>query len=217
MTLVTVLDAPGNNAESSDQYTYQLCVSWPYREGFLGEPAPIEIPDSNAEKHELIQTLAATWAEPFRTLALSIPENEIIKGFAPQDFPPPLGLHSTGQAVLMGDAFHAMAMCKLAYTSTHFELRARLICLDRGEGANHAIVDVLDFSEHVMPHLKDLNDSIALRAALVEYEDVVANRTRPGVLASRQACMDAHDWPRITLASPLLTKREMNTKFGESA
>lgn len=29
------------------------------------------------------------------------------------DWAPPIGLHSNGQVVLMGDAFHLMSMCKL--------------------------------------------------------------------------------------------------------
>ena len=89
---------------------------------------------------------------------------------------------------------------------------------DRGEGANHAIVDVDDFAQHVTPTLQHhLRGGIAspaafsdLRAALDDYEQAVIERTRPGVLASRRACLDAHEWGRINEKSPLLTRRAMN-------
>lgn len=48
-----------------------------------------------------------------------------------------------------------------------------------------------------------------LRAALNAYEKAVVERTRPGVLASRRACLDAHDWGKIDDKSPLLTRRAM--------
>ncbi|KAJ0146833.1 putative FAD-dependent monooxygenase, partial [Colletotrichum tanaceti] len=83
----------------------------------------------------------------------------------------------------------------------------------RGEGANHAIIDVLDFAETVAPALDA--GFAELRAAMDVYEDRVVARARPGVLASRRACLDAHDWPRIGPASPLLSKREMMLQFDE--
>ncbi len=91
---------------------------------------------------------------------------------------------------------------------------------DRGEGANHAIVDVMDLVELVISHLVGGGDrgngKASLRAALDRYEDKVVARTRPAVLASRQACLDAHDWRRINPQSPLISKRAMNVEYGES-
>ncbi|EEU41664.1 uncharacterized protein NECHADRAFT_97732 [Fusarium vanettenii 77-13-4] len=186
---VSLLDTPGNHGDVFHPYVYQMCVSWPYREGFLDNPAPTEIPPTDDEKYKLIRRLAETWAEPFRTLALSVPEDAELKPLAPQDFPPPQDLRTPGRAILMGDAIHAMAMY-------------------RGEGANHVILDVADFVEKVLPALKESKGTEELRSALNEYEDAVVKRTRPGVLASRQACLDAHEWGRINNTSPLLTRRE---------
>ena len=107
-----VLDAPGNHPDGEYPYVCQLCVSWPYRPGFFDSPSPTDIPENNKEKLALIHQFAQTWAEPFRSLALSIPQDADLKPLAPQDFPPPLDMHSTGRAVLMGDSIHAMAMCK---------------------------------------------------------------------------------------------------------
>ncbi|KAH7122024.1 hypothetical protein B0J13DRAFT_566847 [Dactylonectria estremocensis] len=195
---ISVLDAPGNNAASSDKYVCQMCVSWPYRDAFFNKPSPTEIPETNEEKRQFIETIAKTWAEPFRTLAHSIPPNEEIKHLTPQDFAPPPDLRTTGRALLMGDALHAMAMY-------------------RGEGANHAIVDVQDFVERVVPVLKENQPLNILRGALDAYEDEVIKRARPGVLASRRACLDAHEWSRINNRSPLLTRRERNTQFMEDS
>ena len=97
---------------------------------------------------------------------------------------------------------------------------------DRGEGANHAIVDVQDFADLVSPVLSRTSISPAdgtpgpsgfedLRSALDAYEDAVVDRARPGVLASRRACLDAHEWKRIDETSPLLSRRAMKLDFDE--
>ena len=86
--------------------------------------------------------------------------------------------------------------------------RTELTCpVDRGEGANHAIVDVDDFAKHVTPALKHDPSFTDLRSALDAYEEEVVERSRPGVLASRRACLDAHEWQKIDEQSPLLTRR----------
>ena len=87
---------------------------------------------------------------------------------------------------------------------------------DRGEGANHAIVDVLEFAEGVVPHLtgtKGEGGLRQLRAALDRFETATIERTRPAVLASRQACLDAHSWKSISAASPLLSRRAMRLVY----
>ncbi|OHE97099.1 FAD binding domain-containing protein [Colletotrichum orchidophilum] len=196
---LSVLDAPRNNEDSTGTYSCQLCISWPDRSGFLGKPEPTCYPLTDAGKVELIKSFAQGWSEPFRSLALGIPADTDVKHLDLYDFPPPKGLRSKGRVVLMGDAFHAMAMY-------------------RGEGANHAILDVLDFAETVAPKLSASNSTCNfadLRAALDIYENAVVSRARPGVLASRRACMDAHDWPKISSTSPLLSKREMKLQFDE--
>ncbi|KAI9158881.1 LOW QUALITY PROTEIN: putative FAD-dependent monooxygenase [Paramyrothecium foliicola] len=198
---ISMLDAPGNSEDGAGNYNCQMCISWPFRQGFFGSPEPIEFPGTNEGRHKLIQEFAATWAEPFRSLAHSIPEDTDIKSLEVQDFPPPKELRTTGRAVLMGDSLHAMAMY-------------------RGEGANHSIVDVLDFADRLTSLLQSQAQSSGtgfsgLRAALDNYEATVVKRARPGVLASRRACLDAHDWSRINKTSPLLTRRAMIIDFEE--
>ena len=87
--------------------------------------------------------------------------------------------------------------------------------LDRGEGANHAIYDVFEFYNRVTAHLFD-TDPVTLREALDDYEDILAKRTRPAVMASRRACLDAHDWPRVKVEkSPLFLKRDPWIEFSD--
>jgi hypothetical protein len=86
---------------------------------------------------------------------------------------------------------------------------------DRGEGANHVILDVEDFVQRVVPVLKRGGEVADLRAVLDEYEKAVVQRTRPAVLASRKACMDAHSWKMVSEKSPLLTRRMPYIEFEE--
>jgi hypothetical protein len=79
--------------------------------------------------------------------------------------------------------------------------------LDRGEGANHAIVDVLELKKTVLSKFGPTAPS--LQFVIQEYQQGVAKRTLPAVLASRQACLDAHKWANLTSESPLLTRRQM--------
>lgn len=116
-----MLDAPGNHEGSAHPYSLQICVSWPYREGFFGSPTPIEIPETHEEKYKLVKEFAETLAEPWHSLILGMPTDTEMKGLKIQDLPPPKDFQTKGRAVLMGDALHAMAMCKLPY-STMFTL-----------------------------------------------------------------------------------------------
>lgn len=89
--------------------------------------------------------------------------------------------------------------------------------LVRGDGANHALVDVQDFDRYVSPLLeKSTATTTELREALSQYEATVILRARPGVFASRKAGLDAHNYEAMTMASPLLTPRMRNIEFAET-
>ena len=87
---------------------------------------------------------------------------------------------------------------------------------DRGEGANHVILDAQDFVKELIPTLQGGYDFASLRPALDKYEKSVVTRTRSAVLASRQACLHAHNWSKISNESPLLTRRMPFVEFDES-
>ncbi|KAH6703947.1 hypothetical protein VDGD_03539 [Verticillium dahliae] len=196
----SILDAPGNTPQSNkansvSMYTGQVVVSWPYQPGFQSRDSPLDFPENEDAKRALIGSFAQSWAEPFRSIAMGVAASAEVKQLELQDYVPGEGLRSAGRVVLMGDAFHAMTMY-------------------RGEGANHAVLDVLDFSEKVSPCLEAGEGN--LRAVLDAYEDGVVKRVRPAVLAARRACLDAHEWTRITPTSPLLTRREAFMHYEET-
>jgi hypothetical protein len=87
--------------------------------------------------------------------------------------------------------------------------------IDRGEGANHGIVDVAEFAKYIAPTLLAGGGGVQLRKAIDEYENVVSERSRPGVLVSRRACLDAHEWSRLDARSPLLSPRIQQVKYDE--
>lgn len=89
-----------------------MVVSWPVRDGFLNDASPLVFPDTDPEKIGLIRRLADTWAEPFRSLAHSIPADTEVKCLELSDWAPPTGLRTTGHVALVGDAMHAMVMCE---------------------------------------------------------------------------------------------------------
>jgi len=223
-----VLDAPGNNPSLSPNhrvnYTCQIVVSWPLRAGFFGSESIIPCPSTNQERLDLIRTFAETWAEPFRSLVLDIPEGTEVKPVEINDWAPP------SEAVflpdcpvaLLGDAFHPMAMCKFHNRISEHHKRLTKKQLDRGEGANHAILDVLDFVTKGATYFWEMDQRPStepgyISKALKRYGRHVIQRARPAVLASRRACMDAHDYKRIGPDSPLLSRRMMKLEFEDES
>ncbi|KAK4167792.1 hypothetical protein QBC43DRAFT_311451 [Cladorrhinum sp. PSN259] len=193
----STLDAPGNAGNKTGLYRTQLAISWPLRPNFFGSAQPTDFPAVNSERIDLIKSFASSWSEPFRSLTLQIPPTTEVKCLELSDWPPPPDFRTTGRVALLGDAFHPMVMY-------------------RGEGANHAILDVLEFVQGVLPHLY----SEQLRENLDRYEESVRDRARRGVLASRQACYDAHQWKRIfdeegKSKSPLLSRRAVRVDLDE--
>ncbi|RKU49539.1 hypothetical protein DL546_009059 [Coniochaeta pulveracea] len=194
----SLLEAPiHKNDEKDDTYTCQVIVSWPIREGRDSVFSSINT-ETNDGRISLLKRFALTWAEPFRSLVLNMPKLTKTTRITLSDWSPPCGLRTSGSVALVGDALHAMAMY-------------------RGEAVNHAIVDVVDFVELVLPVLTGEEGDGNLRTALNRYEDKVVERARPAVLASRQACLDAHNWEHAEGGSPLLSKRAMFDEFDEGS
>ena len=86
----------------------------------------------------------------------------------------------------------------------------------RGEGANHAITDVSSLVHQLLPHIQGFKDPSyrptydllkVVKETIVAYEDEMYTRSKPSVLASRQACLDTHQYERINETSPLIARR----------
>lgn len=95
------------------------------------------------------------------------------------------------QILLAGDSAHAMTMF-------------------RGEAGNHGITDAFELMVQIDAYLAQ--EKTWKEAAALYCENIKA-RAAPAVLLSRQACLDAHDYSKITphTDSPLLSMRK-NTK-----
>lgn len=76
--------------------------------------------------------------------------------------------------------------------------------LDRGEAANHGLLDAYHLMEAVE---KIYTGAASPTEAIDEYEIEMRTRTSRAVRLSRQACYDAHDWTRLDETSAILTKR----------
>lgn len=65
-----------------------------------------------------MRSMAEGWAEPFKEIVQSIPDGTEAKPITLEDWPtPPKGswVNLNGKATLVGDAAHAMTMCKFNF------------------------------------------------------------------------------------------------------
>jgi 2-polyprenyl-6-methoxyphenol hydroxylase-like FAD-dependent oxidoreductase len=186
---VTVLHAPQDEKCEQD-LIYQICVSFRVDKPLINGVTQSSTRLAPEERVTMIKTLSQAWAELFRSFASLISEETEVKQLDLYDFPPRSRTKFTRSAIVMGDAAHAMTMY-------------------RGEGANHAIVDVLDFKEKIVPALEQDAPRDQLAHALSDFEGGVMKGTAPAVQVSRQACLDAHEWASLSPTSPLLTRRQM--------
>ncbi|KAK5116870.1 hypothetical protein LTR85_009130 [Meristemomyces frigidus] len=185
-------DTPANNdRDNQDTYDCQVIVSWPYRAEFLGRSEPTETPATSEERLRLMKEITRDWASPFRDVVQDMPSTSTVQAIRLEDWPPEEGSWENfdGRATLVGDAAHAMTMY-------------------RGEAANHGITDVARWLDFHLPVLKSKERSGGdLKGACDAYEREMIARTHLAVLASRQACLDAHDHERVNERSPLVSKR----------
>ncbi|CAG8280068.1 unnamed protein product [Penicillium nalgiovense] len=182
--VLIVLDTPNNFENSSkDRYHCQIIISW-------ADSKEIPVPDANAERIALMKKLTDNWSEPFRSLVHKLPDDVEVRSIRIEDWMFRLGReHAHPRTVLMGDSAHTMTMF-------------------RGEGANNAIVDVLDLVRRVDMCRPSSFNSGALLSSLAAYENDVFTRAEPSFLNSRQACLDAHDFSKIE-GSPLVGSRDL--------
>ena len=66
----------------------------------------------NKNRIQTIKNIAQQWAEPFRSMITQIPDTTNVKQLDLEDFAPRPRLRSIEKVILVGDAFHAMTMCK---------------------------------------------------------------------------------------------------------
>jgi hypothetical protein len=197
-------------ANGTLQSACQVLTSWPYRAGFWGKLEPSDVPEGNVQRLAWMKTITSGWAEPFRGLVQDIPEDAQPKVINLEDWPPRKGLWDNrgGRVTLIGDAAHAMTMCKSLDTSCSFKSASNIdVAKDRGEAANHGVADVRVFLEQLLPENHQGSSPPSLKEKVDAYELEMIERTRPAVLRSRKACMHAHDYASVTEESPLIARR----------
>ena len=184
------LDGPTNNTrDDKETRTCQIFMSWPLRpEKGLGEA-----PETAAERVSLMKSLSSEWAEPFRGIIQAMPADTQPVTLRLEDWLPQDWNTGDGSATLAGDAFHAMTMY-------------------RGEAYNHGLKDLMGCVEKIEKIYKSGDEwHLQRQERIHEYEAEVRARTHVAVLASRRACLDAHDQAaRLTDKSPLVAMRTMN-------
>lgn len=158
-----------------------VCImSWPFNDAEKDE-----IPQTNRLRVANMKERAQGFAGPIRRLFDGIPDDiEPVTVITLADFPV-LDWLSHSNVTLAGDAAHAMTMY-------------------RGEGANHGILDAALLIDQLA---KVRSGEINQKQAIQAYEEEMKPRGEAAVLKSRQACVEGHQWERITEESPLVGGR----------
>ena len=189
----------------------------------MGRKEPLDVPKIGKERVAVMKDIAKGWAEPFQGMVMSIPEDADAKAIVLEDFVPKerLWTNMEGRATLVGDAAHTMTMCmyQIYYPLLAPEMML-MVLQDRGEGANHGITDIALLLEKILPPLQNSSGPTSskgskpktLQDAIDAYEKEMIQRAGPAVLTSRRACLDAHEYEKITDQSPLISRRVMVTK-----
>ncbi|KAF1929734.1 uncharacterized protein M421DRAFT_91547 [Didymella exigua CBS 183.55] len=186
----SLLQAPQPTQYVKSNFVYQVSVSGlTDKEPFRRRPTRT----TNDERIAITQT-TLNFAEPLRLFVSLIPDDTSVKQLDLEDWTFPED--------------HTAAI-----RSLHTCIRGLISHLVRGAGANHAIGDVLELRNTVFSRLG--STAPKLRSDVDKYQRSMASRTLPSVLASRQACLEAHDWSYLTSKSHLLSVRQMVVDFDD--
>lgn len=209
MIIIIVLQAPQSTDNANQTFIYQVCISGSTEKQPFRTVAEKTVRPTNDERIALLREIARGLADPFRQFVGLIPDSAAVKQLDLDDWAFPSNHVAAGTYTLIGDAAHAMTMCECKSILSHSSDTYYPLVL--GAGANHAIVDVLELKQMVLSKLGPTATN--LRFDLTDYENSMATRTLPSVLASRQACLEAHDWANLTSRSHLLSARQLVIDF----
>lgn len=158
-----------------------VIVSW-----LMKDAEKDAVPDNSRDRIALMKKRAEKWADPLRSAVMDIPDDlEFTTRLHLGDYPCHPWDNMGGSVTLAGDSAHAMTMY-------------------RGEGANHGVLD----AALLVDQLKLLRRGIVTQKdAINTYEAEMRPRAVDAVLKSRRACLDAHEWQKITDDSPFIGAR----------
>ncbi|OBZ69051.1 Zeaxanthin epoxidase, chloroplastic [Grifola frondosa] len=176
--------------QDSDEvtYTYQFCLSYPVLPSSTVEPHTSKDTTSTPSLLETLKSLAEPFHPALRRPFLSLPSDSKVVPITIADWDA-VSWNGNGRVTLIGDAAHTMTMF-------------------RGDGANQGILDALELVQCLeQASVQGRLDKESICQALRSFEAQMCPRARAAVLASRQACLDAHDWNRLAADSPVLSNR----------
>ncbi|XTI92673.1 FAD/NAD(P)-binding domain-containing protein [Cenococcum geophilum] len=172
----SVMERPEVNGSIQKEplWRVQICLSW------LSPAGQSEIPKTDKERVQLMREKSSGFHPIFRDVFRSIIPSDhkpIINvplefWWLPQDAKP----HQyDGRVLLAGDAAHTMP-------------------LYRGEGFNHALMDVY----RLLQSIERLHTEASSREVLVaDYEEEVRSRGRQAARMCREACLEVHQWDTL--------------------
>jgi hypothetical protein len=111
-SLPTVLKAPQTAESIDNSYVYQICISWNMTQDPADFKQQAEGPTTHDQRISIIKTISESWAEPFKTFVQHISDNTLVPQLDLDDFVPTHVLSPQGRVLFVGDASHAMVMCK---------------------------------------------------------------------------------------------------------
>ncbi|KAG2174583.1 hypothetical protein INT44_006846 [Umbelopsis vinacea] len=157
-----------------------------------------DIPDTQDGLRKLANEMAEGFADPFKSLVLNTdPSEKYWLGMICQYMPDP-AWNGKGQITLVGDAMHAMTPY-------------------RGEGLNHAILDIVRLGEQLV---KAHQGEQTTAEAIAIYEEEAIVRGRKAVEASLEMANSVHrglTWPlmMVTRAISFMLNFTQNIPFME--
>ncbi|KAL7938572.1 FAD/NAD(P)-binding domain-containing protein [Trichoderma chlorosporum] len=172
-------EANGTLGTADERFRVQLMLSW------MEKDRDEAIPKTNQDRIALMKRLADGFHPDLYNTIQAIPESSPTLHIVLQDWPGQDWDNRDGRVTLAGDAAHAMVMY-------------------RGEAGNHGILDAW----HLLGKIRAVHAGDKTGAqAVTEYETEMKERTKPAVLLSRQACLDAHDLNGLNNDSAVLKMR----------
>ncbi|KAH6663984.1 hypothetical protein F5X68DRAFT_161232 [Plectosphaerella plurivora] len=181
----SMLETPeinGTHGTPAPRYRVQVMISWPLR------TADDEVKPTDAGRLANMRARAQHFHPSLRDVVDAIPEGSEVTEIVLQDWPCLPWDNRGGRVTLAGDAAHAMTMY-------------------RGEAANHGILDAYRLYKALEGAHKSGTE---LRGAIDGYEAELRERTSVAALLSRQACIDAHNFPGLNENSAVLKRRAIS-------
>ncbi|KAA8907560.1 monooxygenase-like protein [Sphaerosporella brunnea] len=165
-------------ATPEGEFTVQMQLSW------LWKSCGDDVPVGNEKRVQMVKRRVRGFAAELRDAIGCLTQDTVVAELRLADWSRCEWSNLGDRVALVGDAAHAMTMF-------------------RGEAANHGVADVMALVEGLK---KVRAGQMEMGEMLATYEKDVRDRCKPAVLASRQACLDAHRLENVREGSPLLTR-----------